>query len=477
MSEKKNDNHSCKFQVDNKGGKNFNRNTCCGVVFGKNCTDKMMEKLWTPLEETYPEIVGKYDEEQELLIQDGSKPVILLENASEMISRMKDSHGFLEQIIDKIIAENKSGYVSLGSYTFEYYLKEETIKRYEGKPFDQDLGKNPETPKLYESEISLVKKAKSAKSKKNMVHIAADLGGVGHYAVLINNGNKTILFDSMQLNGHSNYTPFFSQIGKDIFGHYPETLNLPDEKTCLQLTGGFVTPRRYGESESHWMIRTQNMDSQNHFCFFWAIWYFHFFIAEGEQGLEKFLKELNEKCNHPLVIIKRYIWAVVNSLYPTDTALKNLFKEIFPGVPVADAEFMMKFFLTHFRYVWDNLDTDFFYLFSIIDCGLSQVRNLSLNECLDYSQKNLGYVLDGVTVFPSVKKNWDVKLRVIGLDAIPIEDRSYELCAKAVMINPKNFAHVPYRLRTPQMYAILLKNSKNSVSIPPDLLQQVLKTV
>jgi hypothetical protein len=271
MSEKKNDNHSCKFQVDNKGGKNFNRNTCCGVVFGKNCTDKMMEKLWTPLEETYPEIVGKYDEEQELLIQDGSKPVVLLENASEMISRMKDSPDFLEQIIDKIIGENKSSYVSLGSYTFEYHLKEETMKRYEGKHFDRNPVIKPETEKLYESEISAVKKAKPAKSKKTMVHIAADLGSAGHYAVLINNGNKTILFDSMQRGGYSSYTPFFSQIGKDIFGHYPETLNLPDNNTCLQLTGGFVVPRRYGENISNWVIRSQDMDSQNHFCFFWAI--------------------------------------------------------------------------------------------------------------------------------------------------------------------------------------------------------------
>lgn len=135
----------------------------------------------------------------------------------------------------------------------------------------------------------------------------------------------------------------------------------------------------------------------------------------------------------------------------------------------------MKFFLTHFRYVWDNLDTDLFFLFSIIDCDLSQVRNLSLNECLDYSQKNLGYVLDGVTIFPSPNKNWDVTLRVKGLEAIPREARTYELCLKAVRMDSKNFVHVPYRLRTNRMYAELLKKNMSAISvIPRDLLQDVL---
>jgi hypothetical protein len=359
----------------------------------------MLKELQTPLEITLPDVFGEMDKEQELLIEEGSQPVVVVENASEFVSQMKNVHGFIEQIITYIINDNKKKYTFLGSHTVPVVLKQKWIDLYPTSDYDMLYGEN----ELTDTYDNIVKNVKPKRiPKQAILHIGADLGKVGHYGIAIKNGNKVIVFDSMQIEGFSDYTAVFAQFAEDIFGIRPTVLADPTKETCPQPTGGFVRRER-GESDESYLHRLQDLDSQNHFCYLWAIWYFHIFIAHGDDAVKGIFQKLHENCVPSLVVIKRYIWSLLHSFYPTDKKLGELLTEVVSTeyekkIDKKTMDFLTRFFMLNFRYIWDDLGTRQFNLYSVIECDLLKFRNMTnTNECLEYSLGNVVYVLDKFT--------------------------------------------------------------------------------
>lgn len=346
----------------------------------------------TPLELTYPNIYGKLDREQKILIKEGAMTVVLLENASDIVRQVKDYGTFLEDIFAYILADNKSKYAFLGSYTFP----------------DLEDGEEPVLKMVKE-----VKKKVKEKKTKYILHTAIELGGVGHYGVIIRNGKTVIVFDSMQHGGSSHYTPTFMFIAQKLFGIEPITPRLPEfVHECLQPTGGFVYPREKGESQKSWLARVQNMDSQNHFCYMWAIWWAHLFITGGIKAPDNAVKYIRQKCIHPLVVIKKYIWSILHMLFPTRKKLSTLFRKAIKNdteinVGAKDATFITNFFIMNFRNVWDDLNTNDptkFSRYTVIDCDLSVVRKFNnINQCLKYSLSDVVYVIDNFCTIKNEK--------------------------------------------------------------------------
>jgi hypothetical protein len=377
--------------------------SCCSIIYGRKCSAKILGDLQTPLENTYPEIFGKLDEEQELLIKSGSKPVVVVENASEFVSQMKNVYGFIEQIIDYIIRDNKKKYVFLGSHTVPLVIKQKWLDKYPFTHYDSiyELTVPDDNRRIkYDELVGNIKPKKIP--NQAILHIGADLEEAGHYGIAIKNGKKVIVFDSMQWLGKSAYTAIFSQFAQEIFEIEPTVLFYPDRQTCPQPTGGFVN-REPEETDEKYLVKLQNLDSQNHFCYLWAIWYFHVFITQGEEGIENIFQELSREFIPPLVVIKRYIWSILHSFYPTDKKLAELLTEVISTaheqmVDKKTIDFLTRFFMLNFRYIWDDMDTEVFQLYSVIDCDLHKFRNMAnINECLKYSTEKAVYVLDKFT--------------------------------------------------------------------------------
>lgn len=402
----------CKIGIIDTPESLHNSDSCCSIIM-KKCDKKMLTKLQTPLELTLPNIFGDFDEEQELLIKNGSTPVIIVENASEFVSQMKDVHGFIEQIIDIIIQDNKKNYAFLGSHTFPAVLKEKWLRRFPRTDYDalygrvEYNGRYDEGLALMEKYDEIIEEVRPKQvPRQGILHMAlylpSEAGDVGHYGIAIKNGNKVIVFDSMQEKGYSQYSALFSQIAEDIFDTDVEILQNPTKQTCPQPTGGFVKAVE-GESPESYLYRLQNLDSQNHFCYLWAIWYFHVFVVHGEKGVSNIFQTMYDKCIPPLAVIKRYIWSVLHSFYPDDKKLMSLITEVVSAshekeIDTKTADFLLRFFLLNFRYIWDDLDTRNFNLYSVIDCDLKKFRSMSnVNKCLEYSLQEFEYVLDKFT--------------------------------------------------------------------------------
>lgn len=388
---------------------------CCHKIVGKTCDEKMRTKLCTPLEKTFPQLVGSLDQEQLELIKSGAKPVVLVENASELFALIKESTTLLETVLQYIIAANKGRYKFVGSHNFPTVVKfgtddpDGTAVKY---------GKNEKT-KRYDKTISDVKKL-IGRSKNVIAHVAIEIPTgdgeeVGHYGIIVSRkigkSHTVIVFDSMQhsVNGTNQgaYTSMFSQIAKDLFNTKPTISVNPNVNQCLQITGGFVSSRQRGESRTSYLKRLQDMDSQNHFCYMWAIWYAHLLLIGGQKLADKTIISMRKRCIHPLVVIKKYIWSILVSQFPSS------FSEFFAGaykyttgedLDKSAAGYLAKFFSTHFRYVWDNLDTNQFYLFSVITCDMNKFADMTINDCLRYSIGDVTYVLDNFCLL-NKKKN------------------------------------------------------------------------
>ena len=431
--------HKCPLGVIPAINPYYDKNSCCGIIFGKKCDEKTKEKLWKPLEYTFPEIFGELDREEKLLINTGSESVVLLENASDIVSKMKDVPGFIEQMFDFIIKDNisisaneaklgrktnKGSFDFLGSYTFPLIIKKDffntlSVEQKEDTDYreqeDSTYGgkrkKDIQNTKIYDEHIKSIsetlnsfKREKGNKRDKRdkrdkkgfILQIALDMEDFGgHYGIAILNTQELVVFDSIQRNGWSKYSAYFLQIAQDVFRIKPTLL----AHVCPQPTGGFVTTPT---SSPDYLKHLQDMDSQNHFCYLWSIWYFHLYITGGTQ---KILKTFQELKIEPLVMIKRYIWAILHSFYPDHQKLSALIQETIqlshPDMKddlVMATEFITRFFTMHFRYVWDNCGGEQFHLYSIISCDLKQVRSFdNINKCLDYSLEQVPYVLDQFT--------------------------------------------------------------------------------
>jgi len=391
--------NDCPFQTVQQA--HNGKENCCGVIFNKPCSDAQMKKLFTPLEVSFPKIFGEFDDQQHTL-ENIAPPVNLLENAADFVRCMKEQPNFLENIINKIIDDNKSDFIFLGSETFPFLLKEKTHKYiatdygkdYDtGEPEEQYENAEAEQKDKYDNAVMTVKQNFQKGKNKYMLHIGGDFGiQGGHYAVVIQNGKDLILYDSMQIQGFSFYSPFFLQVAFDVFGKMPSIL--PHE-SCPQPTGGFVQ-----DDQGDYAL--QDIDSQNHYCYMWAIWYFHIFVVKGLPGVKKEFKKMKNTRIH-LVYIKKYIWSLLMYMYPTDNELKKFITLSISedkGIKInpTTSDFLLRFFMMNFRYIWFDCAKGKFHLYSVIGCDISKFRSFTnMNDCLDYSLAEEPLVLDTFT--------------------------------------------------------------------------------
>ena len=137
------------------------------------------------------------------------------------------------------------------------------------------------------------------------------------------------------------YTPYFIQLAYDIFN--PKNVVVPDcieEKLSLQITGGF--PLNYPlaveksrlDAKTKIILSEQSTESQNHFCYLWAIWWIHLQINKIS------LSQVLTTAVDPLVMIKTYGWCILKIL--------NLDEKIFDMGH-------LEFFNYHFPAIWDNI--------------------------------------------------------------------------------------------------------------------------
>lgn len=390
-------NKNYKIEVKNSNHLN-SKKLCCPLVYKRQCDDNDMKFLNTPLELTLPNIFNKLDKEQILLINSGAKGLVLVENASDIISKMKDMDGFIENIIKHIIEENQENFMFLGSHTISAVIKEKWLNKYPDTDCDMKYGKN-KMSREYDDIIKSIKPTEIP--EKAIIHIAVFLkGNIGHYGIIIKNNNKVIVFDSMQKNGKSEYSAFFCQFAEDIFNIEPSILMDPSNETCPQPTGGFVNEID-GETKESYLYRIQEVNSQDHFCYFWSIWYFHIFIKYGEVGIQHIFNFLHEKSIPPLVVIKRYIWSILHYIYSTDEDLKKIFRETIENygttIDEKSLDLLIKFFLINFRYIWVDIKPGHFHLYSIIECYVDYFRKYEdINLCLTRSVRNVVYMLEDV---------------------------------------------------------------------------------
>ena len=381
--------------------KHHDSNSCCDYINQRKCTVKFETKLWEPLETTYPSLVGELDEDQLELIKMGCMPLILMENASEFVGRIKNIPGFLEKLIQKIIDDNKSDYVSLGSHSIMFREeKYDTLEEIE------------EAKKERERLIKKLKKTIKP-GKKHVIQLALDFEEYGgHYSIIFQTEHGLIVFDSMQgimikfvndkgnveyKRSKSSYTDIFSDFAEDLFGQNPFAI-IENMVLSPQPTGGFVNKDNY-ETKEVYLQASQDMESQNHYCYFWSIAYFHIFLIKGLHGLVEIFQIIKCNHNHPLTFIKKYIWGTLNMMYPSHNYLEKLFRSmLLEWGSDADIAFLVKFFLMHFRYIWDDLDGNFS-AFSIIPCDLSEVRSFkSMNDVMAYAYEKTPYVIDRISL-------------------------------------------------------------------------------
>jgi hypothetical protein len=394
---------------------------CCHTLYEKSCSiDK--EKFRSPLELSYPKIFDRLDGVQKKFIKEGATDFVLLENANNFISMIKDIPNFLESIIDAIIEENKMDFYNLGSYTIPVLLKKEYKEAYPdadglkyGSPYRKQTA-------LYNEVVENIKDRINelgiSRNSNVILHLAGELvktdninakDRAGHYAIIIKVGTKVYVIDSMQIgaidtDGMSFYTPFFYQVIKDVFNQDAEFIPLLYD---TQPTGGFVNKSREDTDEVYW-YKLQDMDSQNHFCYFWAIWFLHLYAIGGFEHIQEVVSDLfapGKQRIEPLVVIKRYIWAIINYTYNSYEKLGTLiemailFDDETAELTKSDITFLRTFFMLYFRMVWYDLDTqDYtqFRAYSVIPCNPGIFRNnFSMNKCLLYSiAKNNTYVIE-----------------------------------------------------------------------------------
>lgn len=372
---------------------------CCRIIFNR-CEPELFDKLHQPLEDNLPKIFGKLDAHQKLLIKHGAKPVVIVENAAEFVSQMKNVHGFIEQIFDFILKDNKAKYTFVGSESFGMVIKPKWLEKFPNTDAKIKYGNNKTTAAYEETIKNIRERIQKMKLDRAIMHIGADLGGVGHYGILIKNGPDAIVFDSMQFDGQSSYSALFCQVSEDIFGIVPTILNAPSLETCPQPTGGFVSKKERDESQEDYLRRLQDLDSQNHFCYLWAIWYFHVFVVHGRKAIDEIFDRLYRDCIPFLAVIKRYVWSILHSFYPDDKILAQLITEVVSiaqgkDIDAQTADFLMRYFVYHFRYIWDDMGTGKFHLYAIIECDLVKFRNMrNINECLAYSLQKFDYILE-----------------------------------------------------------------------------------
>lgn len=322
---------------------------------------------------------GELDDEQKYAIKKDALDLVLLENASELARLVMMEAGDGKHIERVLAAISKSnGCMTIPSQTFPIWMDPKTSRKESSNPKDSEddeilVYDDSEYTKLKDAKQIYTFKVKSIQkqvellkrnNKKGCIFsvFALDLGKYlendlgGHYAAFYYDieTKEVDVFDSMQQSDKGSvYTPFFRQLGAHIFNVSISKSNITKTKCfnkelSLQFTGGFssnpsvmvdTSEKRLTITDKK-NLNIQSTESQNHFCYIWSIWFIHLKL----RGFDvcRVAKELREKKVDPLVVIKRYMWALFH-LNLDGTFLIN-------EIPTKHR----KFFNHNFLAVWTN---------------------------------------------------------------------------------------------------------------------------
>ena len=259
--------------------------------------------LAIPLEITYG-MYREYDVDQIKILENGGLDLILIENASGMLLNWLNTKRKMELLILRLIKEAKeeANISVLPSATFkEYHLKED-ITRYKNlMPLNVFGGSGDKYITSYS--IDLAKPGDES---------------VGHYGAFIytKSTKKLVIFDSM--GSYSVYVKLFTQIGREIFD--VANNNISVFKFCPQPTGGFSgnpPPQVAGtpsytrsKKEVKELINLQHVNSQDHFCSAWTLWYFSRILFSTPIELQNEIK-ITKTGESLLGMIKTFIYGLV----------------------------------------------------------------------------------------------------------------------------------------------------------------------
>lgn len=335
----------------------------------------MSSRVDIPLEYQDPDSFGDLDNEQKYAIEKGALDLVLLENASELVRVVMMEAGdgkHIERVLEVISKSN--GCMTIPSQSFPIWMDPKTSRKESAKSGDftddeilvyddSEYTKLSNAKKIYATMVktsrSQVELLKRNNKKGCIVSVfALNLGKKigGHYAAFYYDikAKEVDVFDSMQQSDKGSvYTPFFRQLGAHIFNVSISKSNITkdmcfNKELSLQFTGGFSdnpsvmvdkTEDKLS-SEDKKFLNIQSTESQNHFCYMWSIWFIHLKL----RGLDicKTAKEIREKKVDPLVVIKRYIWALFH-LNLNGTILAN-------EIPAKHR----RFFNHNFLAIWTN---------------------------------------------------------------------------------------------------------------------------
>ena len=301
---------------------------------------------------TQPDQFGEIDQDEINLICNGAYDLLLLENASEVFRQTMMEGEVLEYVLNEIVGHS-STCLTLTAGTFPYYvppefeMEEEAEEAYIGQEALDGYNEAViEYKKINNNNLKTIDKNRIcavAIVSVDLKELTTQKEFGGHYAALIYRDGIVSIFDSMQSAGYegSLYTPFFKRLVLDIFNPNVD-VQVPEcimDNQSLQRSGGFlgVVPyesRNYSLSpweENELMI--QSTESQNHFCYMWAIWYIN--LKLNNINVQNIIDNLTE---NPLIVIKSYIWNLVHLLGLNDQMeYYDFFKKHFPAIWIQES--------------------------------------------------------------------------------------------------------------------------------------------
>jgi hypothetical protein len=336
--------------------------------------------------------IGEFDGEQlAILACTGSADLVLIENAADVIrdvlmERDKPEPVIFERMLDAISKSAKCGCVAIRSQTFPLWMRHpERLTREDHEP-----GAWAEYMELMAAYRNDVVKALAKKPKpKCLITInAVELHSAGHYASFYYDveTDSVRVFDSMQSHPEtgSAYTPFFFQLAEDAFGttNVSMTEHLGFEESP-QITGGFsgLIPLMALENYDVWQTMSQfeqwlhqitSTESQNHFCYMWAIWSLHVRVAIKDSTLEDVIMRMMSTGIEPLIVIKRYIWGIFTC---------PQFKWLYDEIPMDRLDFVEK----NWDSFWGSDKRRYELVFNNKVCKFLTPRATSIRNALDVS--------------------------------------------------------------------------------------------
>lgn len=305
------------------------------------------------------------DTEEYLLACIGAYDLILLEEATEIFRRTIFDNDLIEQILQRISYGKNVEF--LPRKIFPFWVPPNYQKNYETETVF-----NKQIEQKYDREVKKYKKLFEKAKSPNIVGIfgfeTVPISGnpnesFEHFAAFYFHDGQLEVFDAMQCvedqcHFFSHYTTFFGFLGTQIFDvpkNKVRVLQCPraPKGFSLQLTGGTANLPNYvkealergqiDEGYAH-RLRLQSTESQNHFCYLWAVWYLHLRLLN--MNFTDVVTYIAKNNIDPLFIIKKYAYCLFHSTRMVENVpeeYRDFFNHNFPVVWTNDQQLGQRF--------------------------------------------------------------------------------------------------------------------------------------